>query len=108
MHADFRKGNGKPTWHEEVYEFAAALERANFTVERDFVRSLGVRALLTSVNYYARSKDFRALRTELFDYADNHFYVDHPSSFSGVSSAPMNNPARILQHGEFTGQILLI
>lgn len=97
-HADFWKGKGQPTWHEEVYAFAADLERANFTVERDFVRSLGAKALLTSVNYYARSKDFRTLRTELFDYADNHFYVDHPSSFSGVSSAPMNNPAKTFPH----------
>lgn len=95
----------KGPWSAEVYEFAAHEERANFIRERDFVRAIGAKALLTSVNFYALKEPFRKLRAELFDYADDHFYIDHPNGVDGGpqfgevrTSCPMKNPIVGLQH----------
>ena len=95
----------KGPWSAEVYEFAAQEERANFIRERDLVRAIGAKALLTSVNFYALKEPFRELRAELFDYADDHFYIDHPNGVDGGpqfgevrTSCPMKNPILGLQH----------
>ena len=89
----------KGPWSREVCEFAANEERANYECERDFVRSLGAKALLTSVNYYALKKPYHKLRARLFDYADDHFYIDHPNGMDGgpqfgdaTTWCPMKNP----------------
>ena len=62
-----------------------------------FVRSLGVKALLTNDNNGSRHGEGEGA-TPLFDYVDSHFYIDHPQ-FLGErwrlpSSCPNENPLR--------------
>ena len=42
-----------------------------------FVRALGAKALLTNDNHGTKHGDGEGL-TPMYDYVDNHFYVDHP------------------------------
>ena len=58
-------------------EFDSYLNRTVFEKCRDFVQSLGCKALLTNDNNGSRHKDMEG-ETVLYDYVDNHFYVDHP------------------------------
>ena len=58
--------------------FLSATEAATFTRMRDFLRNdLGCKALLTSMNGWSNRATDQAARN-LFDYADDHFYIDHP------------------------------
>ncbi|HUW33410.1 MAG TPA: hypothetical protein VM223_17515, partial [Planctomycetota bacterium] len=58
--------------------FLSATEAATFARMRDFLRNdLGCRALLTNMNGWSNRATDQAARN-LFDYGDDHFYVDHP------------------------------
>ncbi len=62
-----------------VSRFCAELERGMYVRMRDFLRGeLGVRVPLTDQNYGTQSAPMQEVRAELYDYADTHFYVDHP------------------------------
>ena len=56
--------------------FAAFVERAAFEREKEFLRSLGCKALLTSQNC-ADDRAMASMRST-YDYADNHFYHGNP------------------------------
>ena len=57
--------------------FQADVEAAGFAKKRDFLRSLGVKALLTSDNTGPHWASLQATTGPL-DYIDDHFYQDHP------------------------------
>ena len=57
-------------------EFFAYLTAKRYTQCRDFLRSLGVRQILTDLNHSCESKF--SSRRALYDYVDNHLYWDHP------------------------------
>ena len=50
---------------------------------RDYVKSLGVHALITDVNYM--DTQAQTEMREQFDYVDNHAYADHPSFPEGTA-----------------------
>ena len=60
-----------------VEEMIADVERQSFVRQRDFLRSLGSRAMFTNCNN-GGGDGVEKVRRELFDYVDRHFYVDHP------------------------------
>jgi len=58
--------------------FLSATEAAMFARMRNFLRNdVGCKALLTNMNGWSNRVTDQAARN-LFDYADDHFYVDHP------------------------------
>lgn len=58
--------------------FLATVERDMFARMQRFLRDeLGVKALLTNMNGWAKPVQTQAARAG-FDYVDDHFYVDHP------------------------------
>ncbi len=62
-----------------VSRFCADLERRMVTRMREFLRGeLGVRVPLTDQNWGTQSAPMQEVRSELYDYADAHIYVDHP------------------------------
>lgn len=61
----------------EAHEFAAWFTRQTFEKCSAFVRSLGVKALLTDDNNGPHHAEGEGC-TPLYDYVDNHFYIDHP------------------------------
>ncbi len=62
---------------DEFRAFSAWFNRRLFERCSGFVRSLGARALLTNDNNGSEHADGEDA-TPLYDYVDNHFYVDHP------------------------------
>ena len=74
-----------------VIAFQADLERAFVRRVRAFLGALGAKALLTSQNCGPHFPALEAMREEVYDYVDNHFYVDHPN-FIGK---PWSRPSRI-------------
>ncbi len=68
-------------------EFEEWLNRRAFTRCAAFVRSLGCRALLTNDNNGRRHGEGEGC-TPIYDYVDNHFYVDHPAFLAGGWNPP--------------------
>jgi len=58
--------------------FVGELERAFCVKARAFLRSLGVKALLTDWNCGTKMSATQQAVTDELDYVDRHFYVDHP------------------------------
>ncbi len=79
-----------------VRAFIADIERRTFLRQRDFLRRLGVKALLTNQNCSGGDAEMCAVRRACYDYVDNHFYVDHPQflvkSWSLPSRCGNGNP----------------
>lgn len=50
---------------------------------RDYLKTIGVKALITDVNYM--DTQAQVLMREKFDYVDNHVYADHPSFPDGTA-----------------------
>lgn len=75
--------------------FAAWLEQRIASRCMDYMRSLGCRALLTNDNNGNDHGEGESA-TPLFDYVDNHFYIDHPQfvakSWSLPSRCANSNP----------------
>lgn len=66
------------TTGELAERFLAETHQRFFLRTRDFLRKgLGCQALLTDLNCYRDTYRFQRNR-DLFDYVDQHFYVDHP------------------------------
>ena len=62
--------------------FMADLERAGVRRMTDFLRNeLGVKALFTNQNVGRHYTPLLAVAEDLYDYVDDHFYVDHPEFF---------------------------
>ena len=80
-----------------VEEMIADVEWRSFVRQRDFVRSLGSKAMLTNCNN-GEGEGVTKVRRELFDYVDRHFYVDHPKflvkKWTQPSSCGNANPVR--------------
>ena len=79
-----------------LVQFMADIESNLAKRERDFLRSLGAKALLTSQNGGAHSPQLIDMRERSYDYVDDHFYVDHPGfvarSWSRPSRCSNKNP----------------
>lgn len=43
-----------------------------------FVRSLGSKALVSSMNHWCNPPGYQLIREDVYDYVDDHFYIDHP------------------------------
>ena len=43
-----------------------------------FVRSLGSKALVSSMNHWCNPPGYQLIREDVYDCVDDHFYVDHP------------------------------
>ena len=78
--------------------FAAEIERRAFEREKEFLVSIGCKALLTSQNC-SDDQTMASLR-ETYDYVDNHCYLDHPKFLGKLWSGafrldPGGNPVKI-------------
>ena len=68
--------------------FMADIERKLVARQRAFLKALGVKALLTNQNCGSHYAPLMAVREELYDYVDDHFYVDHPHFLAKPWSLP--------------------
>ena len=69
-------------------DFMADLETDLVRREREAMREIGVKALLTSENCGWHSASLEAMREKCYDYVDDHFYVDHPQFLDRPWSLP--------------------
>jgi len=94
-----------PWTDKTVQAFDDTLNRRFFIKASAFLRGLGVKALLTNDNNGSRHGDGEGV-TPLYDYVDNHFYIDHPEflekRWSLPSKCPNENPVRLGQPKLFT------
>jgi len=83
-------------WNAAFTYFAADVEDDLSRREREFLRSIGVKALLTSQNCGNHYTPLMAMREKRYDYVDDHFYVDHPHFIARPwvlpSKCPNTNP----------------
>ncbi len=78
-----------PSWNSAVLiAFMADIERKLVARQRAFMKELGVKALLTNQNCGTHYTPLMAVREELYDYVDDHFYVDHPHFLAQPWSLP--------------------
>ena len=69
--------------------FMAEIERAGVRRMTDFLRKdLGVKALFTNQNCGGHYTPLLAVAEDLYDYVDDHFYVDHPQFLAKKWSLP--------------------
>lgn len=69
--------------------FLAETEASFFERTRRFLREeLHCPALLTDCNAWSNPVQLQAVRSQLFDYVDDHFYVDHPEFIERPWSLP--------------------
>ncbi len=68
--------------------FMADIERKLVARQRAFLKGLGVKALLTNQNCGSHYAPLMAVREDLYDYVDDHFYVDHPHFLAKPWSLP--------------------
>jgi hypothetical protein len=81
-----------------LVRFMADVEADLARRQREFLCSLGVKALLTNQNCGPHYALFAPVREACYDYVDNHFYVDHPKYLAGRGRLPSRlsniNPVR--------------
>lgn len=106
--AAWRAFSGNPTaekvpspWtNAQARDFDTMLERRFVEKATVALRALGVKALLTNDNNGSRHGEGEGA-TSLYDYVDNHFYIDHPrfldERWQLPSSCPNENPVRLGQ-----------
>lgn len=81
-------GQGKLKYNSDRFEeFEDYLNEKAFDKCSAFVRSLGVKALLSNDNNGRRHADKQGC-TQKYDYVDNHFYIDTPKSVGARNSLP--------------------
>ena len=69
--------------------FMAEIERKGVRRMRDFLRrELGVKALFSNQNCGGHFTPLMAVADDLYDYMDDHFYVDHPQFIAKSWSLP--------------------
>ena len=86
-----------PAWNNAaLISFMADVEGDLSRRQREFLRALGVKALLTSQNCGGHYTPLMAMREARYDYVDDHFYVDHPQFIARPwclpSRCPNTNP----------------
>ena len=82
-----------PAWdNAALVRFMADTEGDLAKRQRAFLRSIGVKALLTSQNCGSHYAPMMAMREACYDYVDDHFYVDHPSFLARPWSLPSRCP----------------
>ena len=80
-------------WNNAVLvNFMADVEDDLSRREREFLRSIGVKALLTSQNCGSHYAPLMAMREKCYDYVDDHFYVDHPNFIARPWALPSRCP----------------
>ncbi len=85
-----------------LFAFMAHNERRLVVRQRAFLKELGVKALLSNQNCGGRVAPIMAVRDELYDYVDDHFYVDHPSFLA----TPWALPSRCGNHNPTLTKVL--
>ena len=74
-------GEGKLAWNSPRFdEFEEYMTEKAFRKCSEYIRSLGGRALLTNDNNGKKHGEMEGA-TKLYDYVDNHFYMDHHKFF---------------------------
>mgnify|MGYP007067919433 CR=1 FL=1 len=90
--AGFAKGLDDPEKVSEssavLIAFMADIERKLVARQRAYMKELGVKALLTNQNCGSHYTPLMAVREDLYDYVDDHFYVDHPQFLAKSWSLP--------------------
>ena len=90
--AGFAKGLDDPEkvseWSAVLIAFMADIERKLVARQRAYMKELGVKALLTNQNCGSHYTPLMAVREDLYDYVDDHFYVDHPQFLAKSWSLP--------------------
>lgn len=71
-----------------LIQFMADIENDLVVRQRAFLKTLGVKALLTSQNCGSHYTPLMAMREDRYDYVDDHFYVDHPHFLARAWSLP--------------------
>ena len=83
---------------DERIMFMADMERSLVARQKEFLRGLGVKALFTNQNCGPYNCGMELAGEELYDYADDHFYVDHPRfparKWEQPSTLPNANPLK--------------
>ena len=59
-------------------DFMADVERKSARRMKEYLKSIGVKALITNANCGPHPVSMVSVRSEVYDYVDDHFYVDHP------------------------------
>jgi len=81
-------GTGFLSWNTPGFDdFEEYLNTLVFTKCSHFVDSLGAKALLTNDNNGKRHGDMEG-NTALYDYVDNHFYIDYPDAIDDNNTVP--------------------
>ncbi|MBR1587698.1 MAG: hypothetical protein IJ658_05175, partial [Kiritimatiellae bacterium] len=82
-----------PAWNNAaLIAFMADVEGDLARRQREFLRALGAKALLTSQNCGGHYTPLMAMREACYDYVDDHFYVDHPHFIARPWSLPSRCP----------------
>lgn len=100
---DFEIGaakNDKNAAGAAMVRFAADLEARAALRQIAFVRSLGARQLLTSLNGGMGYVPMLKTREGCFDWVDTHAYVDHPRHFKKAGQYPIGLPNENLVKAE--------
>ena len=63
---------------EVMGEFMADVERRSARRMKAYLRSIGAKALVTNANCGPHPAAMASVRGDVYDYTDDHFYVDHP------------------------------
>ena len=72
-------------------EFSVHMEKRFYERMRAFLKGIGVKALLTDVNFGPSRPGMKELRRN-FDYIDMHFYYEHPKKAGGRTFIPNRHP----------------
>ena len=81
---DFPQNISSLDRHTAAYrQFLAFLARRLDSRIRTFVRSLGSKALVTSMNAWNNPVSYQLVREDVYDFVDDHFYIDHPQFSNG-------------------------
>lgn len=84
--------------HTSAYmQFLDELERAMAKTMKDFIQNeLKCKALVTNANGWTQKLSGQTARSDVYDYVDDHFYIDHPNflekPWSLPSRCPNSNP----------------
>ena len=71
--------------------FSVDMERRFYRRMTAFLRGIGVKALLTDVNFGPSRPGMKEMRRD-FDYVDTHFYYEHPKKHGGWIFIPNMHP----------------